>query len=494
MDDVEFAFTASDKIGRLYRDGKSFSIDTPTLALSHLRGLASAFCDTLDRDFAANERLEAKIKSLDYRNLLRPEARRNLRTLQRNGNVAAHPESFSFEANDFPAMAVESLVAARGLIEQLYLIRNEPLPVYETAEVGDSGLREMCYRAMIGGDSEAMHQAGVYFKVRADKIVTGEILMNPDGYGFESRADIDHAMFWFKKGAAKEHPDCMYQYGLYQVRTRTDDKDVHSSGQRYISWASQAGHPGAMVYVAGCSLNGTGIFLEDLDYARELYELAAEQDHPEALAQLGTIYAQGIGCEIDHAVAARYTIRAAEAGFPQGQYNLFVLYRDGLGVNQDQVSALKWLQASAAQDYPSAIFDLACCIRAGQVREQSQEEAFQLFKRCIAFPEYCSRASLAIAEYLEAEGSTASLSEALAHLHACYDAISQHGDPFTLLPACQAANSRIWDQLQRELNRSFVLPSNRNPSQVPPAPGVKVGRNDLCWCGSGHKYKKCHGR
>jgi preprotein translocase subunit SecA len=24
--------------------------------------------------------------------------------------------------------------------------------------------------------------------------------------------------------------------------------------------------------------------------------------------------------------------------------------------------------------------------------------------------------------------------------------------------------------------------------------GTKIGRNDTCWCGSGLKYKKCHGR
>jgi len=26
------------------------------------------------------------------------------------------------------------------------------------------------------------------------------------------------------------------------------------------------------------------------------------------------------------------------------------------------------------------------------------------------------------------------------------------------------------------------------------APNRKLGRNDLCWCGSGRKYKRCHGR
>jgi preprotein translocase subunit SecA len=24
--------------------------------------------------------------------------------------------------------------------------------------------------------------------------------------------------------------------------------------------------------------------------------------------------------------------------------------------------------------------------------------------------------------------------------------------------------------------------------------GARIGRNDPCWCGSGAKYKKCHGR
>jgi len=32
------------------------------------------------------------------------------------------------------------------------------------------------------------------------------------------------------------------------------------------------------------------------------------------------------------------------------------------------------------------------------------------------------------------------------------------------------------------------------PRQSPGGPGAKLGRNDPCWCGSGQKYKRCHGR
>ena len=29
-------------------------------------------------------------------------------------------------------------------------------------------------------------------------------------------------------------------------------------------------------------------------------------------------------------------------------------------------------------------------------------------------------------------------------------------------------------------------------SPRPPGPQVELGRNDVCWCGSGRKYKRCH--
>jgi preprotein translocase subunit SecA len=48
-------------------------------------------------------------------------------------------------------------------------------------------------------------------------------------------------------------------------------------------------------------------------------------------------------------------------------------------------------------------------------------------------------------------------------------------------------------------NRSTGTSWNDPPSPRPPAPpdrpaNEKLGRNDPCWCGSGKKYKKCHGR
>ena len=35
--------------------------------------------------------------------------------------------------------------------------------------------------------------------------------------------------------------------------------------------------------------------------------------------------------------------------------------------------------------------------------------------------------------------------------------------------------------------------SSENPATVVKSDRDKIGRNDPCWCGSGKKYKKCHG-
>ena len=49
-------------------------------------------------------------------------------------------------------------------------------------------------------------------------------------------------------------------------------------------------------------------------------------------------------------------------------------------------------------------------------------------------------------------------------------------------------------------NKSNGAPKKRQAAPVGAAassasgPNVKLGRNDPCWCGSGKKYKRCHGK
>ena len=50
-------------------------------------------------------------------------------------------------------------------------------------------------------------------------------------------------------------------------------------------------------------------------------------------------------------------------------------------------------------------------------------------------------------------------------------------------------------QLERAVGPGSGAPGAgaAGPSERP-GPNGKIGRNDPCWCGSGRKYKRCHGR
>jgi preprotein translocase subunit SecA len=55
--------------------------------------------------------------------------------------------------------------------------------------------------------------------------------------------------------------------------------------------------------------------------------------------------------------------------------------------------------------------------------------------------------------------------------------------------------------LRKEESREVSTPiskaagkPNQSGSQAPRVAGKKIGRNDPCFCGSGKKYKHCHGK
>ncbi|MDO4673376.1 MAG: SEC-C metal-binding domain-containing protein, partial [Porphyromonadaceae bacterium] len=51
------------------------------------------------------------------------------------------------------------------------------------------------------------------------------------------------------------------------------------------------------------------------------------------------------------------------------------------------------------------------------------------------------------------------------------------------------------DEIQQnaDANRQAMQQAPQQPTQ-PIHAGEKIGRNDLCPCGSGKKYKNCHGK
>jgi len=51
--------------------------------------------------------------------------------------------------------------------------------------------------------------------------------------------------------------------------------------------------------------------------------------------------------------------------------------------------------------------------------------------------------------------------------------------------------STVWPIFETDLSKINSAP---NQAELEPLEAKKLGRNDPCWCGSGKKYKKCHGK
>jgi len=560
MDDIEYAYAISEEMGRLYKHGKAFSSETPIHALSYLRGLASVFCDALDSSFSSVDRLDVKIKDLEYRGLLKPPIRRSLRILQRNGNIASHPESFEFESHDFKGLVQEALGASRTLFDYLNQLRKNPLSSYEVVDTTSGALKDLCYKAMIDRELESIYEAGQYFKEKADQTALTEEVIEADGYGPKSRTDIDQAVFLFKQGADRKHPDCMYQYGLYQAETRKDAQ-LKANGERLIALASEAGQPDAMVYIGNACLEGTNSFQKNLEYARLLFEKAGAKGHPAALGQLGAIYGLGIGCDVDFTASAKYTRLAAEAGFPQAQYNMHVIYRNGIGLNIDHSNAVGWLTKAADQEHPQAMYALAELIQAQEVPDRTYADALEYYTKCLVYDEYRAAAALGIAIITtRLEDHLKGWIKAACHLQECYEIIYSKGDSSKLQRQCIELSKQVVKKIREHISINNIdislngsdlmtcalfdtngvplidrisrlkqmkkgldalgskktlvdgetaayvfaeagikLKDNLNSTNLEPksieqgTSKQRIGRNAPCHCGSGKKFKKCHG-
>lgn len=458
MNDIELALHVCPKIGELYQKGKQLSIDSPMLALTYLRGIASVYCSALDNALPKDAPLSARIKLLAAQGLITRSQRAALHIIQRNGNKAAHPEDYAFENHDFDVLARESLHAILELIEHLFTLKDRTgrVPVYEIVELHQDGLKDLCYRAMFHPDAESLYVIGMHFKERADQVAAKECILREDGYGISSQPLIARALFFLEQAADQGHPSSMYTLGMYRHRP-TAAAEERASGRNLILRASHHENSDALVQVATWYLTGTHQCEKDLDQALELFRLAVSHQHPAAFAALGAIYAEGQGVEVDLTLSAHHTQLAAEAGFPQGQYNLSVLMLEGRGVPQDKATALFWLRAAADQRYPQAIFALARQAVEGLVQGMSLSEAKGLFEMCADFKEFRAPAAMALAQLsMRDSPDFKAYLNAANYLQACYESLKSVGDPHQLEAACVATSKHVASHIRRTISTSPI--------------------------------------
>lgn len=499
MNDIEFAQNVSLPLADLYEQAKNLGMSTPGYALTYLRAFAETFCEVIDSNIGSDLSLERKIASLRNRQLVDHRVLAHLRTLQKHGNVGAHPKAFGFTTHNYPELFGQSLPAALELLEYLHCVdpARGNLPAYTVTPATQQSLRELSYNAVFEADADARYTLGIHFKEAADILKASETTFRADdGYGFTSRQSIDQATYWLKLAADDSHIAAMYEYGVYLARLEGSQfHDKRQEGERYVWQASDKNHAGALAFIGDCHFYGSARHDQDLPYARELYRQAAEQSHPGALAQLGEMYERGIGGAVDFDAAFQCSLQAAEAGFPQAQFHLYTLHGQGHAFAGDRPAAISWLIEAAEQQYPDAMLELAGLISQTLIRGRTVADAQALYEQCIRSPQTRIKAGYALAHLLAKQATDLSaLNLALSYISSCREEIARTAQHQEMLAGCERLGGLIWRQINLTVARTglHIAPQTQNlPATAPAYIGAPVGRNEPCPCGSKKKYKQC---
>lgn len=154
--------------------------------------------------------------------------------------------------------------------------------------------------------------------------------------------------------------------------------EEHTS--HFVNWTDE--YKQARVYLFGDEDN-------EPDFMKSLELLQAESENGNLLAvfDLGRMYADGLGVEIDTDKAQEYYAQALD-GFEALEiqkpwkyleYRIGKMYAQGLGTEQDYELAAEWFTKSANQKYKFAQYSLGGLYYRGQGVEQSFEKAFELY-------------------------------------------------------------------------------------------------------------------
>ncbi len=135
----------------------------------------------------------------------------------------------------------------------------------------------------------------------------------------------------------------------------------------YFKIAAQLGHVHAQMAV-GSYYYG----MNDCDEAIKWIGMAAELGNAEALFNMGIFYMEGMGCDQDMELAAKYMHRAARRRHKEAQFAYGDFLSRGWGVEQDEARALKWYADAADQGHVEAMY------RLGEAYEEGRGTAVDL--------------------------------------------------------------------------------------------------------------------
>ncbi len=149
---------------------------------------------------------------------------------------------------------------------------------------------------------------------------------------------------------------------------------------RQLTETAKKGDPEAMFNLGVMYAKGDGVE-KDPAKACQWYEKAAEAGHAGAMFNLGVMYAKGDGVEKDPAKARQWWQKAAEAGHAGAMFNLGLMYAKGDGVEKAPAKARQWWEKAAEKGHVGAMFILGFIYEKGEGVEKDPLKARQWYEK-----------------------------------------------------------------------------------------------------------------
>ncbi|MBI2791076.1 MAG: sel1 repeat family protein [Gammaproteobacteria bacterium] len=206
-------------------------------------------------------------------------------------------------------------------------------------------------------------------------------LANLYNQGQDFERNEEKAFYWYESAAKQDEPHSLYVVGMSYVNGNLGQQKNAEVGAEYLKRAADKGYYPAQYALATLFLEGYPVLKDKftaIEYLRlaamggshdaqiklakiliefsipqydkvAFYwaEKAAHNQNAEALYLLGTLYADGIGTEVNHEKAFEIFSQLAEQNHSSAQFKLGQLYYYGKGIDKDHSLAKKWFLKSA---------------------------------------------------------------------------------------------------------------------------------------------------
>ena len=231
--------------------------------------------------------------------------------------------------------------------------------------------RTVGYRHLLGVQApKACFKALLYYRPVAERVVaeaqkvvgsSGTIekvrLTADNPTGTMKRGADDDVLQYYEHSALKGSVDAQLTLGhLHYHGARGLPADVDKAFQ-YYSKAAGAGEPAAFANLGNMYAQGVGV-AQDNATALEYFRRGAAKDHPPSQNGLGYMYMHGHGVTRDYKKALEYFKAAAERGNAEAQFNLGAMHIGGMGVRKAHDKALHYFTLSAHQGHTLALYNL----------------------------------------------------------------------------------------------------------------------------------------